>query len=195
MNLPNLKIIVAHPEPDIRDLVCETLADRHRILDCCDTIVRLKQLALQHDVDMVVLGVGFKDGDGIDTMIELAEVGPVASVVVTPKRSIELVQKAMQDHVMAYLIEPITREDLEAAMLVAYDRGRQIEQLNDRVEELETRLETRKLVERARGILMAAEELTEDEAYQQLRSRSQNERQSMAAISRRVIEDANQASG
>ena len=96
----------------------------------------------------------------------------------------------MRDHVMAYLIEPILSEDLQAAIIVAWARYIELTHLEAQVDDMKIALEDRKIIERAKGILMASENIGEGEAFGLLRSRSQDNREKMVDVARRILEDA-----
>lgn len=189
MTLPDLRIIVAHGSDDVRAAITEALNSRYTVLAQCGTIIELKQAVLSHEPDLLVTGIWFPDGDGIDTAIELGELRPIPCVISTAARSLELVRKAMEDHVMAYLIEPVTKEELDAALIVAWSRFEQLRDLEDQVEDLKTALEHRKIIERAKGILMAEEAITESEAFAHLRKQAQDRRTRMVDIANQILSD------
>lgn len=181
-------IIVAHASDDVRDSILDALQGKHSVIDTCGTVVELKQSIIATRPDVLVTGVMFPDGEGIDTAIELSTDYPLPTVVVTAARSLELVEKAMRDHVMAYLIEPIDPQDLEAAIIVAWSRFEQLRDLETQVEDLKVALEHRKHIERAKGILMATESISESDAFAILRKRAQDERLRMVDIAHDILE-------
>lgn len=182
-----LDIIVAHGSDDVRRELVEAVDRRHVVTGDCGTVVQLKQMVMVQRPDLLVTGIQFPDGDGIDTAIELGRECPLPTVVATAARSLELVQKAMQDHVMAYLIEPVMREDLEAAIIVAWSRFEQLRELEQQVDDLRMALEHRKVIERAKGVLMASESMSEAEAFGVLRRRAQDDRRRMVDIANDIL--------
>ena len=185
--LSSLRILIAHPDNSTREEIIEALDDTHEVIATCDTLRELRRLYREVKPELVVVGVEFRDGDGIDTMIELGEEDPTPTVIVTANRSISMVEKAMQDHVMAYLIEPVRPQDIEAAIVVACRRHDELNSLREEVDSLREALENRKLIERAKGMLMASEGLTEDEAFARLRRDAQDNRTRMVDVAERLM--------
>lgn len=184
-----LKIVVAHGSDDTRDAIVEALDDRHHVNASCGMLVQLRQIVDEQRPDLIVTGVVFPDGDGIQTVIELGYEHPIPSVVVTAERSIELVKRAMRDHVMAYLIEPVCKEDLEASIVVAWSRYEQLRELAGQVDDLREALAQRKIIERAKGMLMAADGISEGEAFALLRRRAQDGRKRIVDVAEDVLSE------
>ena len=193
MSIQALNITVAHGSDEIRDLIIDALQDKHRVIAHSGTVVGLKQSVSEQRPDLIITGAMFPDGDGIDAVIELGKENPMPAVVVTSRRSLETVEKAMQDHVMAYLIEPVHAEDLEAALIVAWSRYQQLQDLSEQVSDLREALEHRKVIERAKGLLMASDELSEAEAFNKLRRRAQDERVRMVDIANEILRELAQS--
>lgn len=188
MSTQPLSIVVAHGGDAIRKDLVEAINSGHRVIAECGTIAELKSTVLSQRPDLLVTGVYFPDGDGISTAIELGETEPLPCVVSTAARSLDLVHKAMEDHVMAYLIEPVTNEELAAAIIVAWSRFEQLRELELQVEDLKTALHHRKIIERAKGVLMAEKSMTEREAFNELRREAQNDRRPMIDIANRILD-------
>lgn len=182
-----LNIFVAHASDDILKSIVSAVDDRHNVIGTGGTVAELKSAVLSNRPDLLVIGITFPDGDGLDAAIELGKENPLPSVVATARRSLQLVEKAMRDHVMAYLIEPVRAEDLEAAIIVAWSRFKQLQELEASVDDLQMALEHRKFVERAKGLLMASESISESEAFSLLRRRAQDGRTKMIDVAHEVI--------
>jgi response regulator NasT len=189
MSIPALDLIVAHGSDDILQKIIDGVEDRHTVRCRCTSVYEMKKQAAELKPEMIVTGVTFQDGSGIDAVIEIGEQQPTPTVIVTPKRSLDLVEKAMEDHVMAYLVSPFNVEDLQASMIVAYTRHEQFQELAEEVQDLRQALADRKLIERAKGMLMAAEGVTEAEAFGRLRGRSQDQRVRMSQVAQQIIDD------
>lgn len=189
-SIKDLRIFIAHGSDDVRETLADFASKRHVVLGTAGTVVQMKQAVIEERPDLLITGVKYPDGDGIDAAIELGHVAPLPTVVATSARSLELVEKAMRDHVMAYLIEPILSEDLQAAIIVAWARYLELTHLEAQVDDMKTALEDRKIIERAKGILMASESIGEAEAFSRLRTRSQDNREKMVDVARRVLDEA-----
>ncbi len=186
--LEGLNIIVAHGNDASLKALVAAVSNRHAVMCECSSVDAVLETARKRQPDMIITGVGFSDGDGIDAVIQVGMENPVPAVIVAERRSLELVEKAMRDHVMAYLIEPIDPVDLEAAIVVAQSRFEQFKELADQVDTLKQALEDRKTIERAKGAIMADKKLEEAEAFAILRGRAQNARIKIIEIARGVLE-------
>lgn len=185
----SLRITIAHGSDEVRRAIADALDTRHRVLDDSGTLAGLRQSVLTDRPDLIVCGAVFPDGDGIEALIEIGRDNPMPAVIVTSARSLELVKKAMRDHVMAYLIEPVQRADLDAAIIVAWSRYQQLRELQEQVEDLREALDHRKLVERAKGVLMATHDISEAEAFARLRRGAQDSRRRMVDIAEEVLSE------
>ena len=99
-------------------------------------------------------------------------------------------EKANSSGVMAYLVKPVREEQLFASMQVAMARFKEYQKMDSELADLRESLETRKLLDRAKGILMAAHGLTEDEAYSKMRQYSMNRRITLKELAEAVIASA-----
>lgn len=186
--IEGLNVVVAHGSEDALVALVAAVGRRHRVMCECATVAQMLETAANDHPDMIVTGVEFPDGDGIEAAIRIGVDNPVPAVVVAQRRSLELVEKAMRDHVMAYLIEPVDPVDLEAAMIVAQARFEQFRELSAEVDSLRQALEDRKVIERAKGVLMADRQLEEHAAFALLRSRAQNARMKLGDLARGILE-------
>ncbi len=183
-----LRVTIAHGDYGTLRSVEESLPAWCSLVTACNTAAELRSAARTDRPDLIISGVVYPDGDGIDACIEIGLERPMPAVIVTARRSMELVTKAMEDHVMAYLIEPVTKEDLEAALIVAWSRFQQLEALEREVGDLREALAARKLIEQAKGVLMAREGLSESDAFARLRTEAQNDRRPMRDVARDIVE-------
>lgn len=191
--IKNLRLVVAHSSDDILQILRESLSERHQILASCNSVAELQSSIKRDKPDLVITGITFPDGNGLDTMIEIGEKDPLPSVIITASRSLKLVEKAMEDHVMAYLMEPVRPDELEAAIVVAESRFEQFQSLSEEVKDLRQALQDRKVIERAKGVLMA-DGMSELDAFKKLRSESQSRRLKMAEIAQEILDGAEQGS-
>ncbi|MFI4882895.1 MAG: ANTAR domain-containing response regulator [Phycisphaerales bacterium JB064] len=186
--MEGLDVLVAHGSDHTLKALVAAVQRRHTVLCTCGTVAEVLETAEQNKPDLIVTGVVFPDGDGIDAVLRIGQEEPVPTVVVAERRSLSLVEKAMRDHVMAYLIEPIDPVDLEAAIVVAQARFEQFRVLASEVDSLRQALDDRKVIERAKGAIMADRHIEEQEAFAMLRSRAQNARMKMVDLAHGVLE-------
>lgn len=138
--------------------------------------------------DIVLMDIRLDDADGITLAGQLLALRRCPMIILSAYGDKELVERASSAGVFGYLIKPVTPEGLQAQMEVASRRFQQQEQLIRERETLAQTLETRKLVERAKGIFMKRMGLDEPEAHRRLQLESQKRRMSIADLARKVIE-------
>ena len=138
--------------------------------------------------DLVIMDVKMPRRDGIDAAAEIAAKRIAPIVVLTAFSQRELVEKARDAGAMAYLIKPFSISDLVPAIELAVSRFSEITELEREVADLGERLETRKLIERAKGILQAKHAMTEPEAFQWMQRAAMDRRTTMKRVAEVVIE-------
>ena len=98
-----------------------------------------------------------------------------------------MVEQASDAGALAYLMKPFRKEDLSPALEVAVRKFRQLQGQQEKIQQLEETLETRKLIERAKGILMDRHNLTEDEAFKRIHFQARNQNKKMREIAQSII--------
>jgi AmiR/NasT family two-component response regulator len=139
--------------------------------------------------DLVILDIQMPVLDGLSAAEQIAgdRVAPV--IVLTAFSQRELVERARDAGAMAYLVKPFSKNDLVPAIEVARARFAEMTALDGEVRSLEDRLEARKVVEKAKGVLMTREGLSEAEAFRFIQRTAMNERTSMKALAQRILDD------
>jgi len=160
----------------------------HEIHGISDTCKKTYSDCIENPPDLILSGVEYEDGDGLENLIAISRKKTLPSIVVTRKDSLDKVEKAMDDHVMAYMIEPVNSDELKPAIYVVLRRFEQLKQLEEENESLKDALASRKKVERAKGILMAKKGWSEEEAYLYLRKAATSNRIKMDSVADIVIE-------
>jgi response regulator NasT len=138
--------------------------------------------------DLVLMDIRLNDTDGIVLAQQFLQERRVPIVIISAFGDSELIDRASSIGVFGYLVKPVSIENVKAQIEVAFSRFQAQEQLIQEKEKLTQSLETRKLGEKAKGILMGRLNLGEPAAHQRLQSESQKRRISMAEIAKRVIE-------
>ena len=186
---PSYKIFLAHPKQDSRKILSAFLVKLgHEVSGEAKTCAEILIECAINPPDIIVTGLAFPDGDGIETLISVSDRQPVPAIVITAKADIEKVEHAMDDHVMAYLIDPVTSDDLKPTIHVVKRRFDQMEELKEEVENLQERLDARKLLDRAKGLLMKHKEISEEEAYLEIREMATKNQMKLAKIATIIIE-------
>ncbi|MDQ7028523.1 MAG: response regulator [Ardenticatenia bacterium] len=144
-------------------------------------------LARELKPDLVIMDIKMPDMDGIEAARILTEerIAPVLLLTAFGQR--DLIEKAKEAGVVGYLVKPFRESDLTPAIEVAIERFKEFRQLETQVQDLKEALETRKLVDRAKGILMDRDGLTEAEAFRKIQKMSMNTRRPMREIAQAII--------
>lgn len=146
------------------------------------------ELTEQLTPDLVIMDVKMPIRDGIDAASEIAEKKLAPVVMLTAFSQREFIEKARDAGTMAYLVKPFTKADLVPAIEVAVSRYNEVSALEKEVATLGDRLETRKLVERAKGLLMEKQSLSEPEAFKWIQRAAMDRRTTMKAVAQVVVE-------
>src|SRR4051812_26178861 len=151
-----------------------------------ETAVRL---AVELRPDLVMLDVKMPILDGISAAERIAadHIAPVVMLTAFSQR--ELVERARAAGAMAYLVKPFSKNDLVPAIEVARARFAEMTALDGEVRTLEERLEARKVMEKAKGLLMAERGITEAEAFRWIQRTAMNERTSMKALAAKILDE------
>jgi AmiR/NasT family two-component response regulator len=148
-------------------------------------------LAEQHRPDLVILDVRMPVLDGISAAEQIAKARIAPVVILTAFSQRELVERARDAGAMAYLVKPFTKTDLLPAIEMAVSRYAEIAQLEAEIAELSERLETRKLVDRAKGVLQTTYGLSEPDAFRWIQKASMDRRLTMREVAQVVISELN----
>lgn len=138
--------------------------------------------------DVMLVDVRLNGGDGIELAAQCMKIRRVPMIVISAYSDEELVKRAGEAGVFGYLVKPVEQGQLSAQLEVAVRRFREGEQVRQEKDQLAASLETRKLVERAKGIFMRRLHLDEPEAHKRLQQESQKRRVSLADLAKKIIE-------
>jgi response regulator NasT len=184
-----LKTLLAHTNPDQRAQLKTALTELgHEVIcdcDSCDAIVSTVHSAAP---DLIVTGVDLADGDGIQTLVHLGDEYSIPAIVVTKRTSLEVVERAMLDHVMAYLVEPVEVREVKPTIHLVLKRFEEFQELQNEVETLRGALNDRKVIERAKGLVMKQDGIDEDAAYKKLRRMATDGRIRMIEVAQTLLD-------
>ena len=147
------------------------------------------ELVAELDPDVVILDIKMPGLDGIEAARRIAASHDAAVVILTAFSQRDLINQAIEAGALAYLVKPFQRSDLVPAVEVALARHREMRALTDQARTLAERLEARKVIDRAKGLLMDEAGMAEDQAFGFIRSAAMSCRRSMADVARAVIEE------
>jgi Response regulator with putative antiterminator output domain len=183
------RVIVAEDESLIRIDIVETLRD-HGFEVIAEAADGEKAVALAEELrpDLVVMDVKMPLMDGISAaeILTKRKIAPVVLLTAFSQR--ELVERASEAGALAYVVKPFTPSDLIPAIDIALGRYAQIQALEDEVADMSERLETRKILDRAKGILNNTMGLTEPEAFRWIQKASMDRRLTMKEVALTVID-------
>ncbi len=145
------------------------------------------EMAEKLNPTLIILDIKMPKKDGIEAAKEISAKNPVPIVLITGLSSDEMATKAIDAGVFSYLVKPITKKHLEPAIKLALARYSEFDSLKVEVEDLKSAIETRKVVERAKGILMKRCNLSEEDAFKLLQAHSQKENRKMSEIAESII--------
>lgn len=186
--MAKLRVLVADDDPIIRLDLKQMLQnlDYEVVAEAGDG---QQAVEMANDVrpDICVLDIKMPVKDGITAVSELVEGGIAPAILLTAYSDRELVERAKDAGAFAYLVKPFKPNDLPPAIEVAVSRYRQQQELNKQVADLNERLEARKLVERAKGVLIQKHGLSEAEAYRRIQQSSMNMRKSMREVAEAIL--------
>lgn len=186
--MEKLRIVIADDESIIRLDLKETLQRMgHQVVAEAGDGRTAVELVRQHRPDLVILDVKMPEQDGVDAAKEIANDRLAPVLLLTAYSQQDLVRRAMDAGVFAYVVKPFTESDLLPAMGVAIARFREFSTIAEEASNLSQALETRKLVDRAKGILMDKNGLREQDAFRRIQQQSMNSRKSMREIAEAII--------
>lgn len=175
------------------DLVALTL--REYLLDLGFDVVGVARtgteavaLAHQHRPDVAILDIKLPEMDGTEVAQHIYTERPLPIIMVTAFTDRETIRKAERAGALGYLVKPVTAEALTPAIDIAMARFAEIKALREEVDALHESLEARKLVERAKGILMQRLSISEHDAYERLRQRAREKRIKLKDIAQTIID-------
>jgi two-component system, response regulator PdtaR len=184
----NLRVLIADDDPIIRLDLKQMLENlEYEVVAEAGDGQQAVKLARETSPDICILDVKMPVMDGIDAVNILTEENIAPAILLTAYSDKQLVDRAKAAGVFAYLVKPFKPSDLPPAIEVARSRYEQNTALNNEVQTLTDRLEARKLVDRAKGILMEEHKITEAEAYRRIQLQSMNLRKTMKEVAEAII--------
>ena len=186
MSSTPIRILVAEDEALIRMDLVEMLQEAGYTV-CAQATNGEEAIALatEQTPDLCILDVKMPVLDGISAAEKIISIAPVLMLTAFSQR--ELVERARDAGVMAYVVKPFSISDLVPAIEIAMSRHRQMRSLAEEVADLHERLETRKIIDRAKGILMKALNLSEPEAFSWIQRAAMDRRLTMKEVAMAVI--------
>ena len=182
------RIVIAEDEAISRMDLCEMLQNLgYTVVGQAGDGVAAVNLARTLKPDLVLMDIKMPELDGISAAETLSDERAVPVLLLTAYSDREFVDRAVDAGVMGYLVKPFAEAQLKPAIEVALERWREVRQIQQDLEETKETLETRKLVERAKGVLMDSQNLKEAEAFRRIQRLSMNSRKSMREVAEAIL--------
>jgi response regulator NasT len=183
-----LKIVVVEDDPTMRQFLKETLEKLgHQVVGEAATGTEMVRTVLAAEPDVVVFDIHLPRLNGLDALRQIYQERVVAAVAITADRDQELVRRALEEHVLAYLIKPVEAHQLAPALLIARAQFEDLQELTAQNASLRQTLQNRKIIERAKGVLMKRHRWTEAEAFRRLQRGAMNRRTTMVELATDVL--------
>jgi two-component system, response regulator PdtaR len=183
-----LRIAIADDEPDMRDYFVKILPRLgHEVVVVASDGAELVRRCKEERPDLVITDIKMPDMDGIDAAVRLYADSPTPVILVSASHDPGLIERAEMDHVMSYLVKPIKQADLEPAISLAMRRFEQFQQLRREADGMRQALEDRKVIERAKGILMKRATLDEPGAFRRLQKTASDKNLKLVEAARMIV--------
>jgi len=186
--MKSLRVLIADDESiRLLSLAAQLAALGHRVVAEATQGDEAVRLAAEHRPDLAILDIKMPVMDGIEAAERITQAQPIPIILVTAYNETQLVERAARANISAYLMKPVAEDDLLPAITLALARFKEFESLRREVADLRDALEARKVVEKAKGILMRRLGLTEDEAFRRLQKQSQDTNRKLAEVAEAVV--------
>jgi len=184
-----LKVVVVEDDATVRTFLKETLEKTlgHKVVGEAASGTDMVRVVLETEPDLVIFDIHLPHMSGLDALKQIYADRIVAAVAITADRDQELVKRASEEHVLAYLVKPVEDYQLAPAILVARARFQEMRELNNENATLRQSLANRKIIERAKGVLMKRYRWTEAEAFRRLQRGAMNRRTTMVELAQDVL--------
>jgi len=187
--MKDLKVLVAEDEylilmglkSNLENLGCKVVGEATNGKE-------LIKLALEKKPDMIIADINLPVMDGLEALRRINEKVFIPTLIVSGYDDEELIDKAKNLGVLGYLIKPIDESDLKAAIEIALSRFEDIKNLKNELEVTKETLESRKIIEKAKGIVMERLQLNEEESMKFLQKKSRNSNKKLIDVAKEIIE-------
>ncbi len=188
-NPASLRVLILEDEPVVCDNLASLLTNLgHTAVGFAASARSATELFRANAPDLVLVDIRLGNEDGIQLASQLLAERPCAMVIVSAYADEDLIERASEAGVFGYLVKPVSEASLAAQIAVATSRFADTQRLRAEKQKLAADLETRKLMDRAKGVLMKRAGLSEADAHRRLQQESQKRRLAMPDLCRRIIE-------
>lgn len=184
----SLRIIVADDEQDMRDYFARILPlIGHDVVGVAKNGRELVEKCQALRPELVITDIKMPDMDGIDAASQICKVNPIPVILISAYHDPDFISRAEANHVMAYLVKPIKQADLVPCIAIAMRRFEQFEALRKEAADLKQALEDRKVIEKAKGLLMRKLRIDENDAFRRLQKLASDKNKKLIEIARILL--------
>ena len=186
--MEKIRVVIAEDEAIIRLDLRETLESAgYEVVADTGRGDEAVKLVSEYKPEVVILDVKMPGIDGIQVAREIGTTEDTAVVILTAFSQRELIDEAVDAGALAYLVKPYQQSDLVPAIEIARRRHQEMRELTDQAKTLEDRLKARKVIEKAKGLLIESTSLNEDEAFRFIQTTAMSDRKTMVEVAEEVI--------
>lgn len=187
--LPKLRVVIVEDDPTVRLFLKDVLEKQlgHEVVGEAATGPNMVRTVLETEPDVVVFDIHLPHMSGLDALRQIYQTRIVAAVAITADRDKSLVKRALEEHVLAYLVKPVEAYHLGPALMVAWARFDELRGLTAENANLRQTLQNRKILERAKGVLMKRFRWSEADAFRRLQRTAMNRRMPMVDLAQAIL--------
>jgi two-component system, response regulator PdtaR len=184
-----LRIVTVEDDPVTRTFLKEVIETHlgHEVVAEAATGTDMVRTVLAHEPDLVLFDIHLPHIDGLEALRQIYQTRVVAAVAITGDREQDLVNRAMEEHVLAFLLKPLEVHQLGPAIQVAWARFEELRMLASENASLRQGLQSRKIIERAKGALMKRYRWSEADAFRKLQRGAMNRRMPMVDLAQSIL--------
>jgi len=184
----SLRIVVADDDPSFHAIYRKMLpALGHEVVAVAGTGRELVDQSHALKPDLVITDIKMEDMDGIDAAREICRTEALPFILVSSYHDAELIERAQDEHVLGYLLKPVRKADLDAAIAIAMRRFEEYQVLRMEADHYRQTLANRKVIERAKGILMKKAGITESDAFTRLQTLAKEKNRKLVDIAQMIV--------
>lgn len=184
----SLRIVVADDEPDMRDYFKKSLSRLgHQVIAAAQNGRELVEQCRTLNLDLVITDIKMPEMDGIDAATQIYQDRAIPVILVSAYHDAALIERAEADHIMGYLVKPIKQADLVPTIAIAMRRFEQFQSLRQEATDLRQALADRKVIEKAKGILMKKANVDEADAFRRLQKLASEKNRKLVEIASMIL--------
>jgi len=184
-----LRVAIADDEPDMQEYLRDTLTGMgYEVIFVVGDGLALVRACQENRPDLVITDVKMPGLDGLEAAAQVCREGPLPIVVVSAYHDQEVVEKAAEQNILAYLVKPIRASNLIPAITIALRRFEELRAVQAEAADLRQALEDRKVIEKAKGVLMREAGVDEETAFRRLQKLASSRNRKLVDLARMIVE-------